>query len=158
VLDHVKGSRRVTWAMLFEKSDVLDIEPKQVSIGLRDVGSHRAFSQGGHAEIVRQALIDVVGLDREVTAILDPSTAPAATATPPPAAPSTPKPAPKAAADARAAAAAVDGPVMGKERSDDAVDDDVAVDDADAADSDLSGAELIAQQLGGKVIGEIDHD
>ena len=158
VLDHVKGSRRVTWAMLFEKSDVLDIEPKQVSIGLRDVGSHRAFSQGGHAEIVRQALIDVVGLDLEVTAILDPSTAPAATATPPPAAPPTPKPAPKAAADARAAAAAVDGPVMGRERSDDAVDDDVAVDDADADDSDLSGAELIAQQLGGKVIGEIDHD
>ena len=75
VLDQVKDYRRVTWAQLFEKSDVLGVDDKQLQIGLRDVGAHRAFSQGGHDEIVRQALIDVVGLDLAVVAVLDPSVA-----------------------------------------------------------------------------------
>ena len=73
MLDRVKTYRSVTWAQLFEKSEVLDIDAKQMSLGLSDVGAHRAFSQGGHDEIVRQALIDVIGLDVKVTALLDPS-------------------------------------------------------------------------------------
>jgi DNA polymerase III subunit gamma/tau len=157
VLDRVKGERRVTWAQLFEKSEVLAVDDKQLTLGLSDVGSHKAFSQGGHAEIVRQALIDVVGLDRQVVAILDPS-AKGPSTTPAPAKPSEPKPAPKAAADARAAAAAVDRPVVGKSREQAPIDDGVTVDDADADDDGLSGADLVAQHLGGKVIGEIDHD
>jgi DNA polymerase III subunit gamma/tau len=156
VLDKVKDYRRVTWAQLFEKSDVLGVDDKQLQIGLRDVGAHRAFSQGGHDEIVRQALIDVVGLDLVVVAVLDPSVAGSAAAPEParnePASPPAP---PAAAAEARAAAAAVDRPVVGKERT--VADDEVALDDADADDAGLAGPELIAQQLGGTVIGEIDH-
>jgi len=158
VLDKVKDYRRVTWAQLFEKSDVLGVDDKQLQIGLRDVGAHRAFSQGGHDEIVRQALIDVVGLDLVVVAVLDPSVAGSGKAPEPApvetASPTTPPP---AAAEARAAAAAVDRPVVGKERSTDVDDDEVALDDADADDAGLAGPELIAQQLGGTVIGEIDH-
>jgi DNA polymerase-3 subunit gamma/tau len=162
VLDKVKDYRRVTWAQLFEKSDVLGVDDKQLQIGLRDVGAHRAFSQGGHDEIVRQALIDVVGLDLVVVAVLDPSVAGSGAASEPaksrpgssdPTSRATP---PAAAAEARAAAAAVERPVVGKERVVD-VDDDVALDDADAEDAGLAGPDLIAQQLGGTVIGEIDH-
>jgi len=157
VLDRVKTYRRVTWAQLFEKSEVLDIDAKQMSLGLSDVGAHRAFSQGGHDEIVRQALIDVIGLDVQVTALLDPSATPArkgaTTSTD-----AEPKPPSSAASQARSAAAAIDKPVVGKEGRKAPVDDDVAADDADADDSGLSGTELVAQQLGGKVIGEIDHD
>ncbi len=158
VLNRVKDYRRVTWAQLFEKSDVLGVDDKQLQIGLQDVGAHRAFSQGGHDEIVRQALIDVVGLDLTVVAVLDPSVSGSAP-TPGPAA-AMPAPAsapPAAAAQARAAAAAVDGPVVGKERGSDVDDAEVALDDADAEDDGLAGPELIAQQLGGTVIGEIDH-
>jgi DNA polymerase-3 subunit gamma/tau len=157
VLDKVKDYRRVTWAQLFEKSDVLGVDDKQLQIGLRDVGAHRAFSQGGHDEIVRQALIDVVGLDLVVVAVLDPSVAGSGPAPEPassePASRAAP---PAAAAEARAAAAAVDRPVVGKERTE-VDDDEVALDDADADDAGLAGPELIAQQLGGTVIGEIDH-
>jgi DNA polymerase-3 subunit gamma/tau len=158
VLNRVKDYRKVTWAQLFEKSDVLGADEKQLHIGLRDVGSHRAFSQGGHDEIVRQALIDVVGLDLMVVAVLDPSvsmsTAPPVTAAVPEAEPKVP---PAAAAEARAAAAAVDGPVAGKDRPAGSADEEVHADDPDADDLGLSGAELIAQQLGGTVIGEIEH-
>ena len=37
------------------------------------------------------------------------------------------------------------------------LDDEVALDDADAEDDGLAGPDLVAQQLGGTVIGEIDH-
>lgn len=164
VLDCVKSYRRVTWAQLFEKSKVLDVGPDQISVGLSDVGSHRAFGQGGHEEIVRQALIDVVGLDVKVVALLDPSvgaTVGSQTVLPPPP-PSTSAPQTNqrsaSAADARAAAAAVERPIVGKQRTTEALDDEAAADDADAEDGGLSGTDLVAQQLGGKVIGEIDHD
>ena len=100
VLDRVKTYRRVTWAQLFEKSEVLDIDAKQMSLGLSDVGAHRAFSQGGHDEIVRQALIDVIGLDVQVTALLDPSATPARKSEP---SPSSAEPQPPSAAASRGA-------------------------------------------------------
>ncbi len=73
VLEKVKAKRRVTWMMLLEKSDVIGVDEKQLQIGLREPGSLKAFTQSGHDEIVRQALIDVVGLDLMVVAVLDPS-------------------------------------------------------------------------------------
>jgi DNA polymerase-3 subunit gamma/tau len=159
VLNRVKDYRKVTWAQLFEKSDVLGVDDKQLHIGLRDVGSHRAFSQGGHDEIVRQALIDVVGIDVTVVAVLDPAAAaPSAARAEAPSTTAEPAaPPPPAAAEARAAAAAVDRPIAGREREAKAEDDDIRADDADADDQGLAGAELVAQQLGGTVIGEIEH-
>ncbi|MEO8106673.1 MAG: hypothetical protein ABI720_05085 [Actinomycetes bacterium] len=107
---------------------------------------------------MRQALIDVVGLDLIVVAVLDPSASGASTAAAAPAIPATPAkqtPPPPAAAEARAAAAAVDRPVVGRVAESD--DDEVDLDDANAEDDGLAGPDLIAQQLGGTVIGEIDH-
>jgi hypothetical protein len=93
-----------------------------------------------------------------VVAVLDPSVsmsqAPDVTSAP---VDQEPAESPAAAAEARAAAAAVDGPVVGRERSGGSTDEDVHADDADADDLGVSGAELIAQQLGGTVIGEIEH-
>ncbi len=158
ILENVKVKRRVTWMMLLEKSDVIGIDEKELQVGLREPGSLKAFTQGGHDEIVRQALIDVVGLDLAVVAVLDPSASgaspPQAAASAAPAKRSAP---PAAAAEARAAAAAVDRPVVGKERATASDDDEVALDDADAEDDGLAGPDLVAQQLGGTVIGEIDH-
>ena len=159
VLNRVKDYRKVTWAQLFEKSDVLSVDDKQLHVGLRDVGSHRAFSQGGHDEIVRQALMDVVGLDLVVVAVLDPSASSPATKGQPELAtePTPTKPPPAAAAEARAAAAAAERPAAGKERPAKTEDTEVHPDDADADSDSVAGAELIAQQLGGTVIGEIEH-
>ena len=159
VLENVKAKRRVTWMLLLDQSDVIGVDEKRLQIGLQKPGSVKAFTQSGHDEIVRQSLIDVVGLDLMVVAVLDPSVSgssptPAAAAAAPTKAPAPP---PAAAAEARAAAAAVDGPVVGKDRGAGIDDNEVALDDADADDDGLAGPELIAQQLGGTVIGEIDH-
>jgi DNA polymerase-3 subunit gamma/tau len=160
VLDRVKEHRRAVWMMLFEKSQVMDVSGDQLTIGLADPGSVKAFAGGGKDELVRQSVIDVLGIDVVVVAVLDPSGPGGVSA------PSTPKPkataarpVPASAAQARAEAAKVDGPVVGQVRSDDPPSDDpVDADDADADDTGLMGHDLVAQQLGGKVIGEIEHD
>jgi DNA polymerase-3 subunit gamma/tau len=134
VIDRVKDYRRVTWTQLFEKSDVIGVDTKQLQVGLRDVGAHKAFTQGGHDEIVRQALIDIVGLDVTVVGILDPSVS--------------------GSAPASAVDVGKPGRTPGASTSGE---DEAALDDDDADDAGLAGPELIAQQLGGTVIGEIDH-
>ena len=149
VLDKVKDYRRVTWAQLFEKSDVLGVDDKQLQIGLRDVGAHRAFSQGGHDEIVRQALIDVVGLDLVVVAVLDPSVAGSGPA-PEPASQRTGQPGGSTSCRCRGASRCC-GRRSSRRRqgtTTEVDDDEVALDDADADDAGLAGPELIAQQLG----------
>jgi DNA polymerase-3 subunit gamma/tau len=160
VLDRVKEHRRAVWMMLFEKSQVLDVDDTQLTIGLSDPGSVKAFAGGGKDELVRQSVIDVLGLDVTVVAVLDPSGAAAAAAPSSPAArPPAPSPRPAPAAEARSEAARVDGPVVGAGRSaDPAADESAEADDADADDAGLRGHDLVAQQLGAKVIGEIEHD
>ncbi|MDH4353672.1 MAG: hypothetical protein OEW41_06790 [Actinomycetota bacterium] len=160
VLDRVKEHRRAVWMMLFEKSQVMDIDASQLTIGLSDPGSVKAFASGGKDELVRQSVIDVLGVDVMVVAVLDPSgPGGAAAPAPVPQKPRAAKPVPASAAQARAEAAKVDGPAVGQARaSDPPVDESVDTDDADADDTGLSGHDLVAQQLGGKVIGEIEHD
>jgi len=158
VLDQVKQYRRAVWMMLFEKSQVLDVDDRFLTLGLGDLGSVRNFGTGGKDEIVRQAVIDVLGLDRSIQAVHDPSlSGPAVSAATPAPVETAQRAAPAAAADARAAAAAVDGPVVGQTRGEAPIDDEVAADDTDDDPNSLEGAELVMQQLGGKVIGEIDH-
>ena len=125
VLEQVKQYRRAVWMMLFETSHVLDVDDTVITIGLRDVGAVRGFSSGGKDEIVRQAVMDVLGIDRRVTVVHDPST-------------------PSSGA---AAAGEATAPVA----------TDQEVDESDESIDVAGGADLIAQQLGGKVIGEIDH-
>jgi DNA polymerase-3 subunit gamma/tau len=163
VLDRVKEHRRAVWMMLFEKSQVLDVDDRQLTIGLGDPGSVKNFATGGKDELVRQAVIDVLGIDVHVVAVHDPSGPGGANITPaaPKPQPAAARPVPQAAAEARAEAAKVDGPLVGQARSDEpsvAVDDAVDADDPDADEHGLAGHDLVAQQLGGKVIGEIEHD
>ncbi|MFZ0324238.1 MAG: DNA polymerase III subunit gamma and tau [Actinomycetes bacterium] len=160
VLEQVKQYRRAVWMMLFERSQVLDVDDRILTLGLGDLGGVRNFGTGGKDEIVRQAVIDVLGLDRVIQAVHDPSLGGPATTQPaavPGAEVAPSRAVPQAAADARAAAAAVDGPAVGKVRQAPAVDDEVAVDDAEDDPGGLQGEELVLQELGGKVIGEIDH-
>jgi len=161
VLEQVKQYRRAVWMMLFESSQVLGVDERTLTIGLRDVGTARAFGSGGKDEIVRQAVIDVLGIDRRIEVVHDPATTTGATerapAAPPEPTDDNPKGAsPESMAAARAAAAAVDAPrTGGRAAAPEHTDDEV--DETDASVEVVDGAELIAQQLGGKVIGEIEH-
>jgi DNA polymerase-3 subunit gamma/tau len=140
VLDRVKDTRRVSWLVLFEKAQIVGVDDSGLTLAFPNVGDPKGFFAGGHAEVLRQALIDVLGVDWQVEAIHDPSAggaaaavAPAAVTTSPTATP-TPAPAPPHHDESHVVAESVD-------------------DDSDQT----AGHDLVAQQLGGTVIGEIEH-
>src|SRR5690606_10067042 len=66
VLDKVKEIRRVTWTLVSVNSTVLDYDGQRVVLGLSSGGLAATFNQGVHAEVVRQGLIEAIGLDARV--------------------------------------------------------------------------------------------
>ncbi|MBM0128275.1 hypothetical protein IMY96_26255 [Pimelobacter simplex] len=100
VIDRVKGVKRVTWIHLTQNSQVVGFNGNVLSLGFQSDGPRRSFESGGHAEIVQQAVIDEIGAEVRIEAIVDPSADPGAR-TPEPAASAAPAAAPPApAADA----------------------------------------------------------
>ncbi len=89
VVERVKEYKRVTWMLLMEQVQVASVDDRVLVLAFGSEGKRRNFSSSGHDEIVRQALIDVLGLDRRVDAVLDPSAA-AVPAPPPPSRPAEP--------------------------------------------------------------------
>src|SRR3546814_3994280 len=75
--------RRVTWIHLTQNAQVVAVDAKTLTLGFQNAGARESFANGGSAEIVRQAAIDVVGTDWKVDAIVDPGAAPGAGASAP---------------------------------------------------------------------------
>ncbi|WP_436699090.1 DNA polymerase III subunit gamma and tau [Nocardioides sp. BYT-33-1] len=97
VIDRVKGVKRVTWIHLTQNSQVVGFNGAVLSLGFQTDGPRRSFETGGHAEIVQQAVIDEIGANVRIEAIIDPAAdpgarppEPASAQAPPPAA--TPQP------------------------------------------------------------------
>jgi DNA polymerase III subunit gamma/tau len=150
ILDQVKATRRVTWMLLFDKVQVLGLDERSLTLGFPDAGSVKGFTAGGHDEVLRQSIIDIVGADWRIEPVHQPagSAGSAAPAPPPPT-----DPAPSAAAEPRPRRLVVPPP-SADDASEATTADLPADDDDDAADSGLAGAELVARELGGRVIGE----
>jgi DNA polymerase-3 subunit gamma/tau len=142
VLERVAKLRRATWTLVSHNAQVADVSEGRVVLAITTAGLRDTFLRGGHEEIVRQALIDVLGLGAKVEAVVDPSARPAAT---------TDSPASGAAGDAAPPAGPAASPVAAGD------DDGPSVDDPDADDTGLSHQQLLERQLGAKVIGEYDH-
>ncbi|MGZ4455278.1 MAG: DNA polymerase III subunit gamma and tau [Nocardioides sp.] len=72
IVDATKLRRRVTWMHLTQNCQVVSIEGNVLTLGFANAGARESFDNGGSAEIVRQAAIDVVGADWRVVTIVDP--------------------------------------------------------------------------------------
>ncbi|WP_344111620.1 DNA polymerase III subunit gamma and tau, partial [Nocardioides humi] len=90
VIDRVKSVKRVTWIHLTQNSQVVGFDDNVLSLGFQADGPRRSFESGGHAEIVQQAVIDEIGADVRIEAIVDPSADPGARAPEPAAPPAAP--------------------------------------------------------------------
>ncbi|MCW2792539.1 MAG: polymerase subunit gamma and tau [Nocardioides sp.] len=95
IVEATKLRRRVTWMHLAQNCQVISVEGKVLTLGFSNAGARESFDNGGSAEIVRQAAIDVVGADWRIETIVDPGakadpTAPRVTS------PAVPEPAPSA--------------------------------------------------------------
>ncbi|QZY29337.1 DNA polymerase III subunit gamma and tau [Nocardioides coralli] len=168
VVEATKLRRRVAWMHLTQNSQVVAVDGNVLTLGFSNVGARDSFVNGGCDEILRQAAIDVAGVDWTVEAIVDPgaggqpvaeSSAPAS----PPAGEDAPPP-PRPAADSSAAAreAIRETRPAGPPDADDGrpsaeADQAVHPDDPEADSSGLAGAELLQRELGAEVIEEIRH-
>jgi len=150
VLEAVKVQRRFTWMMLLENVNVAGVDGRQLTLAFASEGSRKAFTGSGSDEVLRQAFIDVLGVDWRVEAVLDPSAkggegghsdsrrggppgdfVGSAAPGPNPAPRSDPEPVPYAGTEG-------------------------GLDDALDAEPAPHGAALLARELGAKVIGEYD--
>jgi DNA polymerase-3 subunit gamma/tau len=78
LLDRIKGTRRFAWMVLSQHAQAVGLEGRDLTLGFNNAGARQSFVDGGNLELVRQALIDLVGADLKVEAIMDPSANPGA--------------------------------------------------------------------------------
>ena len=69
VLGRIYQMRRATWTFLSEHAQVLSYDGQRLVLGIATTGLANAFRNGSHAEVVRQALIDTLGVDARVEGV-----------------------------------------------------------------------------------------
>ena len=183
VLAKIFTIRRTTWTFLSEHTQVLDYDGRRLLLGIQTEGLANTFRRGQHAELVRQALSEVLGVDAVVEGIptvqsappapssapVPPPTAAPALAAQPPDRSATPEqsPAPRQSSSPeqsftpmqRARAAVAQEASTRHAGSSASVADDsmVSADDEDIEQAGAVGQPVIERVLGGTVIGELDQ-
>ena len=150
VLEEVKGKRRFTWILLSQNAE---LRKGTLLLAMSNTGARDSFGRGGNEDVLREAIVVVMGADFAVETMVDPSATSSEAASrtsravPPPAGPAA------SALDTSASRATNGAP-------------NAIADDPDAAasrdDSDLdenaeSQTQLLARHLGAEIIAEEDH-
>jgi DNA polymerase-3 subunit gamma/tau len=149
VLDRVKVMRRFAWMVLSQNASVKDARDGILTLAFGNDGARKSFLRSGNDEIVRQALIDELGVDWQIETIVDGPTTTVATPRPSTASrfssPTDHRPEPSAYA-ATGAQSAHPGAA------------EIVSDDDEVLDDSASSQELLERELGAKVIDDIRHD
>jgi DNA polymerase-3 subunit gamma/tau len=147
VLDRVREIRRLPWVVLSQNAQLLALDGDTLTIGLVNAGARDSFVSTGSVDVLRQALQDVLGVAWDVDAIVDPTASPSADASSAPEDGSSPRRGASAPEGVRRAAK--EGPPATLDNPDAAAHPDDPV-----IDSDLDPEQLLAAELGAKVIDE----
>ena len=153
VLEEVKGKRRFTWILLSQNAQVAELRNDTLLLAMSNAGARDSFARGGSEDVLREAMVVVMGADFAVETMVDPGAAASTGAprTPPadeqPHDPTRPKP------DSSRTRAA-NGVRMDPPEDPDAV---ASRDDSDLEEDAESHAELLARHLGAEIIAEEDH-
>ena len=73
VLENVKKRRRLTWSLLSASAQILGVDDKAITIGIVNAGARDSFIRSDSDQILKDAFIEVVGLDRRIEVTVDPS-------------------------------------------------------------------------------------
>jgi DNA polymerase-3 subunit gamma/tau len=154
VLEKVKARRRFTWILLSQHAQVDNVADATLTLALANPGARESFLRSGNEEILRQSLMDVLGVDWRVEAVLDPTVGGgngAAAGAPP---------APGAGSAARTAEPAVRSaePQPAPPPEDAESDGDAHPDDPVVHSGSVEHTDLLVRELGAQVIEEISHD
>ena len=111
VIEEVKKKRRLTWSLLSASAQIVSMDENSITIGIVNPGARDSFLRSESDVILRQAFVDVVGVDKKIEVIVDSSV-------------DTNTPAARA----------------------------VRVDESPTDKNQLSGPELLARELGAKIV------
>ena len=154
ILDNVKNRRRFTWILLSQNAQVIEVREGVLTLGLANVGARDSFGRGGSPDVLREAILEVIGAALHINPIVDDTaTAPAPSGSPEPASPPRSPVSPprsQAAEAARSNLRATRSQATPPEPTIEPSRDDVVVDDAGTTTDELLmkhlGAELIAEE------------
>jgi DNA polymerase-3 subunit gamma/tau len=73
VIEEVKKKRRLTWSLLSASAHIVSMDDKSITIGIVNPGARDSFVRSESDVILRQAFIDVVGIDKKIEVIVDTS-------------------------------------------------------------------------------------
>jgi len=73
VIEEVKKKRRLTWSLLSASAQIVSMDEKSITIGIVNPGARDSFLRSESDVILRQAFIDVVGVDKKIEVIVDSS-------------------------------------------------------------------------------------
>jgi DNA polymerase III subunit gamma/tau len=153
VLEEVKGKRRFTWILLSQNAQVAELRNGTLLLAMSNPGARDSFTRGGNEDVLREAIVVVMGADFAIETMVDPS------ATSPTGASRTPQAVPQSAAPSPSALDA--STTRSKNGAPNAVaeDPDAAAsrDDSDLDENAESHTELLARHLGAEIIAEEDH-
>ncbi|MFB9672138.1 DNA polymerase III subunit gamma and tau [Microlunatus capsulatus] len=178
VLEEVKGKRRFTWILLSQNAQVHELRNGVMVLAMANVGARDSFSRGGSEDVLREALVVVLGADFKIETLVEggpstptPATRPApvdqqaaaswdAPAPAPAAAPIPPPEPPPAEPDRSESREQLrqqirptrQGPAVAS--TDDERDAAATRNDSDLEDSAESHTELLARHLGAEIIAE----
>jgi DNA polymerase III subunit gamma/tau len=163
VLEEVKGKRRFTWILLSQNAQVADVRDGTLTLAMANVGARDSFGRGGSEDILREALIVVLGVDFRIITMVDVSAAPTASA--PRAGTTWSEPPGQTGAAGQQArqhlrttrTASSAGDTNGGVEPVDARDAEADRTDADLDDSTVSDTDLLARHLGAEIIAEEEH-
>ncbi|MBB1496343.1 DNA polymerase III subunit gamma and tau [Propioniciclava sp. MC1595] len=157
VLDAIKKRRRVTWIVVRENAQVHDFTDGVLTLAFNNPGAQESFSRGGSDQVVRESVLEVLGVAPTIRAI-------AGNEPPPPPAPayqSAPAPEP---VQQQPPAAAPPSPGAEQARAniqatqvgpiDEEAEAQESPDDIDLDDDGAGADELLAKHLGAELIGE----
>ncbi|MGB7963642.1 MAG: hypothetical protein WCF12_11885 [Propionicimonas sp.] len=71
VLHEVKTRRRFTWILLSQNAQVVEVREGILTLGMANQGARDSFGRGGSADVLREAILQVVGVSLHIQPILD---------------------------------------------------------------------------------------
>src|SRR5918997_3020722 len=71
VLEEVKGKRRFTWILLSQNAQVAELRNGVMVLTMANVGARDSFSRGGSEDVLREALVVVLGADFKIETLVE---------------------------------------------------------------------------------------
>lgn len=153
ILENVKNRRRFTWILLSQNSQVVEVRDGVLTLGLSNAGARDSFGRGGSPDVLREAILEVLGAALHINPIVDAAAEPSPLReeAPPrsPASPARSAAAEQARANLRPTRSQAT-PAEPEPEVEPSRDDDVVAEDAASAD------ELMMKHLGAELIAEDD--